>query len=159
MLPSEIEALMTRNPELRRLNQELIDKLNKHISVEAGEHYDGSEAELQAEAEKYLEQRGFLRMTANNLAKTRKSDPCRGWFAHWPQARGNPICADLLIFDFPISRVPLWVEFKVRNKWQRGQKDAVTLRVWHVCWNMADFTKLFGIWYGGETGQGGGIGQ
>jgi len=54
------------------------------------------ESKLQADAEKYLEFRGYDRLTQKKILG---GAPEKGWFAHWPIAKGNPIMLDLLILS------------------------------------------------------------
>jgi hypothetical protein len=110
-----------------------------------------SEKELQHWAEAWLESKNYHRLTPKHLKAVHAGEPCRGWFAHWPHCEGNPTCADLLIFDYPITRTPLWVELKVANKFQPGQKEAISLRIWKVAFTMEQFTTIVEAWEGGVT--------
>lgn len=99
------------------------------------------ESVLQATVERWLEQRGYWRMTPKNMAMAVRGvvlGEMRGFFGHWPQARGNPLVADLLVVSWPKQRPPLFLELKARDKWQPGQKEAVWLGLWRVAWTVGE---------------------
>ena len=99
------------------------------------------ESVLQATVERWLEQRGYWRMTPKNMAMAVRGvvlGEMRGFFGHWPQAQGNPLVADLLVVSWPKQRPPLFLELKARDKWQPGQKEAVWLGLWRVAWTVGE---------------------
>lgn len=114
-------------------------------------HDSGGEAEnaLQRQAEAFLTKRGYLRLTPKAMIRA-KIDPPRGFFGHWNENRGNPLMADLLVMDFPLTRVPLMLELKVRDRWQPGQKQAAGLRLWRVAWCMEDVRREVDAWDNGK---------
>lgn len=109
-----------------------------------------SEKALQTAAEGWLNIRGYWRSTAAN-AETRAVRPDylpdnqRGWFFHWPQAIGNPLCADLLIQNVALTR-SLWLELKVRDKYQRGQKEHIDASRWNECRTLDDVMNVVQLW-------------
>ena len=129
------------------------DKIAPLPSKRATGHPGGSgmtEKALQTAAEGWLNIRGYWRSTALN-AETKGVHPDylpslqKGWFFHWPQAIGNPLCADLLIQNVALTR-SIWLELKVRDKYQRGQKEHIDAGRWNECRTLDDVMNAVQLW-------------
>ena len=108
------------------------------------------ERTLQRDCELWLQHRGYLRATADNAERVfeRPHMDYRGWYAHYPQARGNPLTADLVIY----SRAGryLAVELKVRTAYQPGQLEMIAAGAWVECRRLDDFAEMVTAWEQGE---------
>ena len=104
---------------------------------------------MQAEMERWLTGRGYVRMTDENYELVLKGGyQCIGFFAHFPEARGNPQVPDLMLFSWPEARPPLLLELKAGKKagYQRGQKAAIALRFWKVAFSAEEAKRLVEEW-------------
>ena len=57
---------------------------------------------------------------------------------------------DLMIIDYPLRRPPLFVELKVREKWQPGQKNMIAARLWKLAWTVDEFAAILNEWEASE---------
>ena len=101
-----------------------------------------SEKDLQAQCECVLVRSGYHRITESNLVNFASSDHA-GWFAHWPQAIGNPIMPDLVIWDRTMQKT-IMVELKASTKShkRKAQKVAITQRLWQVAYTVDEFAGI-----------------
>lgn len=108
------------------------------------------EKDLQRKCEKWLRQRGYLMLSGDNMLWFKRPDLIptpKGFFGHWFESERNAFMPDLLVIDYPLRRPPLFVELKVRNKWQRGQKEMIAARVWQpACWTLEEFISTVEKW-------------
>jgi hypothetical protein len=115
-----------------------------------------SENQLQDAVEKWLRQRGYLSMTEKNAAKalrearTPNPNRLRGFFGYWHECRTNPQISDLLIVPFPNNKPALFLELKVKNKWQAGQKAWLALAIWALAWTLEEAQEIVTTWEGEE---------
>ena len=100
-----------------------------------------AEKDLQAQCEKWLRQHNYQRLVAGMLQST-----VRGFYGHWFESQRNAFMPDLLIVDYPLRRLPLFVELKVRNKWQVGQKQAIALGLWKLAFTFDEFVNIVTEW-------------
>lgn len=105
------------------------------------------EKALQADAEKWLEGVGYVRLTAANCCK---GGDVRGWFGHLAQPKGNPFLPDLLIWS-PSMEHCLCVELKVREDYAPGQRQMIARGAWIKCTTMGEFCGVVKQW---ESQQG-----
>ena len=70
----------------------------------------------------------------------------RGFFGHWFESQRNAFMPDLLIIPWPNNYRTLMLELKVRPVYQRGQKDAITLGLWRVAFNLIEAQKIVEAW-------------
>jgi hypothetical protein len=105
-----------------------------------------TEKAFQASVEAWLYDQGYFRMTAANMTTAACRAFCRGFYGHWPKARGNPFCADLLVWAWPNVRPPLWLELKTKRRYQPGQREAIADGAWVECWTMADVQTAVRKW-------------
>ena len=85
-------------------------------------------------------------MTENNIVSFAQAEHA-GWFGHWPQAVGNPVVPDLVVWDRAMTRT-LMVELKVRKAFRKGQKEAITGRLWRVAFTSDEFAGHLASWTG-----------
>jgi hypothetical protein len=105
-----------------------------------------AERELQAACEGWLSIRGYRRMTDREIIKAVESEyPCRGWFGHLAQPRGNPLMPDLWITDRTMRRV-LPIELKVRSNYQPGQREFINAGLWLEVREFCEFERLVTAW-------------
>ena len=121
-----------------------------------------NEKELQRLCEAELTRRGYLRLTADNAERVDEIlslRPCAifgmsGWFSHRPDTkRGNkglPLKPDLEIYAYPNSKPALFIELKVANRWQPGQREMVRLGFWVECWSFDAFVGVVNNWENGQ---------
>ena len=108
--------------------------------------FKGSEKELQAACEKLLDRAGYRRLTEKNMVAHAWCEH-NGWYAHWPQAIGNPIMPDLVVWNESMTRT-LMVELKASDKAKvrKAQKAMITQRKWKVCFSESDFSAVLDEW-------------
>ena len=102
------------------------------------------EKDMQSACEKILVRFGFHRLTERNLVAFAGTN-VTGWFAHWPQAIGNPIMPDLVIWNAAMTR-SLCVELKTRKSFRKGQKSAITYKRWTVAVSVDEFAAHVAEW-------------
>ena len=102
------------------------------------------EKDLQSECETILTRAGYRRLTEKNMVADAWSEVA-GWFAHWPQAVGNPIMSDLVVFSQDLTRC-LHVELKVHKKFRKAQKAFITTKRWHVDFTPDEFAGHVAEW-------------
>ena len=111
-----------------------------------------AEKDLQQSVEDDLAARLYYRMTAPNFAAAiRGTISPRGFFGHWTECERNPLISDLLVVSWPVPRPPLLLELKVRDSWQPGQKQAISLKLWNLAWDLAEARSIIEAWETGET--------
>lgn len=104
-----------------------------------------SEADLQASAERYLKQHGFVRLTPQN-AESFAGVEIVGWFGHLFQPIGNAMMPDLFVFANGLP--PLLVELKVREVYRMGQREMIDAGWWKLARNMDEFIAHYMAWRG-----------
>ena len=108
------------------------------------------EKDFQGEAERFLRSKGYHRLTPTILSGL--SGPSatvfnvRGFFGHWFESQRNAFMPDLLVIAYPNTRPALMLELKTRNKFQPGQKQAITLGLWRLAWSMDDVKRIVEQW-------------
>ena len=112
-----------------------------------------NEKELQRLCEAELTRRDYLRLTAANVEHgsyrtISNADwiPPRGWYAHWPNNKRNPLMPDLEIYAYPNRKPALLIELKRANRWQPGQREMIRLGFWRECWEFDTFVRLLDEW-------------
>ena len=121
------------------LPMDLTQPLKADIAAENG---------LQAHCESYLTRQGGLRMTATMVQDVHDGKRLQPpfWFGHLYNTKRNPLFPDLIIVDGRNEKPVLFVELKVANKWQPGQREMVELGVWKLAWNYEEFVELVKQW-------------
>ena len=114
----------------------------------------GTESELQKTCERFLELRGYRRMTADSAVAEhgRSSSRLRGWFGHVARAKGNPFMPDLFVIRR--NARPLMVELKVRDKYQPGQLEMVEMGWWILVKSFDEFISALFAWEHGHIAGG-----
>ena len=84
------DSIIRRNPGLE---QQLLDLQAPAESLVTA-HEQHCEAQFEKDAERWLEHRGYLRRSKDNIAGG--VPPC-GWQLHFPQAQGNPLVLDIIL--------------------------------------------------------------
>jgi hypothetical protein len=116
--------------------------------VRAGYVAETDEAKMQAEIEEWLRGRGYWHMTAHGMEAVLNGvgpEP-RGWYAHWINSERNSLMPDLLIVSFRNDRPALFLELKAQNKYQPGQKAAISLGLWRVAFSVPDAQRIIEEW-------------
>ena len=101
-----------------------------------------AEKELQALCENWLNLHGYLRLTPDNAQ--RKEKP-KGWYGHLVVAERNPFMPDLFIFAID-PKPPLFIEFKLRDAYQPGQKEMIEAGFWTECRSFEHFLVKLVAW-------------
>ena len=108
-----------------------------------------AEFELQAAVELELHERKYYRMTPANFdAAIKGTIAPRGFYGHWTDNERNPTMADLLIVSWTTPRPPLLLELKVRQVFQPGQKQAISLKLWRLAWSLPEAQAIISEWEG-----------
>jgi hypothetical protein len=154
MMPETTETWTTEEyAEFKRTGKEP-ERFQKGLSTPSAgkEPQKPSKADIQAEkdlqtiCENWLTQHGYVRLTADNAVRENKdrTPGFRGWFGHLNKPKGNPFLPDLMLFDR--RGWYLFIELKVRDVWQKGQKEMTMMMDWSVAWNFADFERMVLDW-------------
>ena len=112
-----------------------------------------AERDLQRECEGYLIQRGYKRLTSDNVRMVAYEPfsvwcPHRGYFGHLVESRRNPLMPDLFIFNANNTIPALLCELKVARIYQPGQKEMIELGFWKLCESFEAFVELVQAWEG-----------
>lgn len=105
-----------------------------------------SEKDLQAQCEGVLVRAGYHRLTEGNMVNFAHTEHA-GWFGHWPNAIGNPIVSDLVIWNRDMTRT-LMIELKPSAKAhkRKAQKAAITQRLWKCAYSADEFAGILAEW-------------
>jgi len=107
---------------------------------------DVPEAETMREVERWLEQRGYLRMTAHSAEEAKAMRGCRGWFGHWTDNEHNPLISDHLILSADWRRC-LPIEYKSKkHKWQPGQRELCDMGCWRLAMDANSAKEMVQAW-------------
>ena len=116
----------------------------------SGRAYAGLEKDLQRNVEAYLCRRFYRRLCppafSAILGPMSHLFPTRGFFGDWFESQRNAFMPDLMIVAFPNTRPALFLELKVRNKYQGGQKEAITCGLWRVAFSLAEAERIIVEW-------------
>jgi hypothetical protein len=107
-----------------------------------------AERKLQAQCEGILEQRGYVRLTGDNVERHIRT--AKGWYGHLVEARKNPFMPDLFIFSAGAGKC-LLVELKVASVYQPGQRELIEAGVWTEVRTGDRFWEVLDDWESGET--------
>lgn len=118
----------------------VFDRPATRADLEGAKAY-ASEKRLQADCERYLEERGYLRLTAKNAGQY-----ATGWFGHLNKPIGNPFMPDLFIYHEPNDRPALLVELKTVDLFQPGQREMIDRGAWTLCRSLVEFAIIFNEW-------------
>jgi hypothetical protein len=102
------------------------------------------EKKLQALCECQLEHWGYLRLMAGTAGRATV-----GYFGHLAKPIGNPLMADLFIFD--LRGRCLMVELKTRNVYQDGQREMIQAGFWKQANNFSEFVQIVKTWEQGAN--------
>lgn len=109
------------------------------------------EKELQTLCENYLNQRGYFRLTWENVQHAVSEDvSLSGWYGHLYECKRNPLMPDLFIFDTCNTKAPLLVEFKISNQYQPSQRELIDIGFWKECRTFEEFENMLRGWEGSE---------
>ena len=107
---------------------------------------DVPEADTMREVERWLEQRGYLRMTAHCAEEAKAMRGCRGWFGHWTDNERNPLISDHLILSGDMRRC-LLIEYKSKkHKWEAGQRELCDMGCWRLAMDAEAAKELVTTW-------------
>ena len=130
MMPEKVsEQVRALNPHLFG-DQAMTQKVAKQCVTFAVER------RLQEACERWLEECGYVRLTAAN-AMAAKSP--RGWFGHLAQPKGNAFLPDVFIFR---QGYALLVELKVREDYRPGQLAMIERGEWRKAKTVEEFKSL-----------------
>lgn len=150
-LPTLGPGCAARNPDLAkyfptRAPLTSPQPLGSNGSGEKGRRMHDGESLFQSACERYLVFRGYRRLTADAVESEFASElgPSRGWFGHVARAKGNPLMPDLFVFRR--SAPPLLMELKVREKYQRGQREMIEMGWWLLIRDFDEFVQALVDW-------------
>jgi len=132
-------STIRRNP---RLEQQILDLQVPPESL-ATAHKQHVEDKFQATAERWLEHRGYLRRTKDNIAG---GVPYAGWQIHLPQAKGNPLVLDLILLR--VDGKYLEIELKTETGRVLKHQRELCAMSGKLCRTMMEFKEAVEEWEG-----------
>ena len=135
-------ALLEIYRETKKMDPPAIERENMDERARArklGANYTphpGPESDLQNECEVWLESRGYKRRSPKGIAQ---DNPNGLWFMHFPQAQGNPLVLDLIVFNRG-----RYVEIELKTKGGKVsdmQERLLDGKACKICWNRQMFME------------------
>ena len=137
------ESTRRRNPNLQ---QQLLGLPVPAGELLAAEHQEQVETEFQTKAEKWLEHRGYLRRTKDNIAG---GVPPAGWQLHFPKAKGNPLVLDIVLLR--VDKHYLEIELKTETGRVLRHQEQLCAMGGKLCRTMFELREAVEDWEAGSA--------